>query len=60
MNHVVEFKGKCNVKDDVLSVNLQYIVEKNQTGYQLGAMLVDGVQQTEDERTSFLQTLENQ
>ena len=60
MDHVVEFKGKCNVKDDVLSVNLQYIVEKNQTGYQLGAMLVDGVQQTEDERTSFLQTLENQ
>ena len=60
MDHVVEFKGKCNVKDDVQSVNLQYIVEKNQTGYQLGAMLVDGVQQTEDERTSFLQTLENQ
>lgn len=60
MDHVVEFKGKCKVIDTVQTVNLQYIVEKNQTGYRLGAMLVDGVQQTEQERTSFLQTVENE
>ena len=59
-DHVVEFKGKCKVNNDVQSVNLQYIVEKNQSSHKLGAMLVDGVQQTEEQRTSFLQSLENQ
>ena len=60
LDHVVEFKGKCKVNNEVQSVNLQYIVEKNQSAHILGAMLVDGVQQTEEQRTSFLQSLENQ
>ena len=60
LDHVVEFKGKCEVNNKVQSVNLQYIVEKKQSSHKLGAMLVDGVQQTEEQRTSFLQSLENQ
>jgi hypothetical protein len=60
LDHVVEFKGKCKVNNEVQSVNLQYIVEKKQASHKLGAMLVDGVQQTEEQRTSFLHTLENE
>ena len=30
LDHVVEFKGKCKVNNEVQSVNLQYIVENNQ------------------------------
>ena len=30
MEHVVEFKGECEVEDKVQSVNLQYVVEKGQ------------------------------
>lgn len=57
MEHVVEFKGECKVEDSVQSVNLQYVVEKNQTSHHVGAMLVEGVQQTEEQREAFLNTL---
>lgn len=54
MEHVVEFKGDCNVEGKVQSVNLQYVVEKGQTDYRLGAMLVAGTQQSEEQRSAFL------
>lgn len=54
-NHnVVEFKGSCPVKGAVNDINLQFIVEDEQKGYQVGALLVDGVQQTEENRDQFL------
>ncbi|WP_339198822.1 glucosamine 6-phosphate synthetase [Solibacillus sp. FSL R5-0449] len=58
MEHVVEFKGKCKIDNKVQPVNLQYIVEKGQTDYRIGAMLVNGEQQSEDQRTEFLNTLQ--
>lgn len=57
MEHVVEFKGECKIDDQVQPINLQYVVEKDQTDYRLGAMLVDGKQQSEQQRTAFLNTL---
>ncbi|OBW55948.1 glucosamine 6-phosphate synthetase [Solibacillus silvestris] len=58
MEHVVEFKGKCNINNKVQPVNLQYVVEKGQTDYRMGAMLVDGEQQSEEQRTAFLDTIQ--
>ena len=57
MEHVVEFKGDCKVDDKVQAVNLQYVVEKGQADYRLGAMLVAGVQQSEEQRSAFLNTM---
>ncbi|WP_274309859.1 glucosamine 6-phosphate synthetase [Solibacillus daqui] len=57
MEHVVEFKGDCKVNDKVQSVNLQYVVEKGQANYRIGAMLVAGIQQTEEQRSAFLNTV---
>lgn len=58
MEHVVEFKGECEYENTVQPINLQYVVEKGQTDYRLGAMLVDGQQQTEEQRTNFLNLLQ--
>lgn len=54
-NHnVVEFKGSCPVDNQLNEVNLQFIVEEQQQGYQVGALLLNGVQQTEEQRDKFL------
>lgn len=54
-NHnVVEFKGSCEVDGNVSDVNLQFVVENEQTNYQVGALLLDGVQQSEAQRNEFL------
>ncbi|MGE7982222.1 glucosamine 6-phosphate synthetase [Solibacillus sp. NPDC093137] len=58
MEHVVEFKGKCKVDNKVQPVNLQYVVEKGQTDYRIGAMLVNGEQQSEEQRTEFLNIIQ--
>lgn len=58
MEHVVEFKGDCNVDGKVQSVNLQYVVEKGQADYRIGAMLVAGTQQSEEQRSTFLNTVQ--
>lgn len=58
MEHVVEFKGECNIDNKVQPVNLQYVVEKGQTDYRMGAMLVDGEQQSEEQRTAFLDIIQ--
>ncbi len=52
--NVVEFKGACPVDGKVNDVNLQFVVEDNQKGYQVGVLLLDGVQKTEEERDEFL------
>lgn len=54
MEHVVEFKGECQVDKQVQSINLQYVVEKGQTDYRIGAMLVSGEQQSDEQKTAFL------
>lgn len=58
MEHVVEFKGECKIDNNLQSVNLQYVVEKGQTDYRIGAMLVNGEQQSEEQRTLFLNTIQ--
>lgn len=57
MEHVVEFKGKCQVENDVQPVNLQYVVEKGKKTHHLGVLLVNSVQQTEEERTAFINSV---
>lgn len=56
--HVVEFKGKCPTeKSDTSEVNLQFIVEKKRDDFQVGAMLLNGEQQSEKMRDDFLSKL---
>lgn len=52
--HVVEFKGSCEVDGKISDVNLQYVVEDNQKDYQIGVLLVDGEQQSEQDRDEFI------
>ncbi|MFP3919597.1 glucosamine 6-phosphate synthetase [Lysinibacillus telephonicus] len=52
--NVVEFKGACPVEGKVNDINLQFVVEDDKTGYQVGVLLLDGVQQTEEDRDQFL------
>lgn len=57
-NHnVVEFKGACPFENKANDVNLQFVVENDQTGYQVGALLINGEQQTEEKRDEFLNTV---
>lgn len=55
--NVVEFKGVCQVGDNEQDINLQFVVEDDQTGYETGVMLLDGAQQTEEKRDEFLITI---
>lgn len=57
MERVVEFKGDCKVDDQLQAVNIQYVVEKDQANYRIGAMLVSGEQQSEEQKTAFLKTI---
>ncbi|MER1957100.1 MAG: glucosamine 6-phosphate synthetase [Solibacillus sp.] len=57
MEHVVEFKGDCQVDNKVQSINLQYVVEKGQADYRVGAMLVSGEQQSDEQKTAFLTSI---
>ncbi|MDN4495631.1 glucosamine 6-phosphate synthetase [Ureibacillus aquaedulcis] len=57
-NHnVVEFKGTCEVDDQNSNLNLQFVVEDEQKGYSMGVLLVDGKQQTEEQRNNILRLL---
>ncbi|TSI06713.1 glucosamine 6-phosphate synthetase [Lysinibacillus sp. BW-2-10] len=53
-HNVVEFKGECPVNGDANSVNLQFVVEDDQKGYKLGALLLNGEQQSAEQREDFL------
>ncbi|NLY79559.1 MAG: glucosamine 6-phosphate synthetase [Lysinibacillus sp.] len=53
--NVVEYIGACPVDGQELSnINLQFIVEKDQASFTVGAMLVDGEKQSTEERDAFL------
>lgn len=57
-NHnVVEFKGKCEVDNQESDVNLQFVVEDNQKGYDIGVLLLNGKQQTDEQRDGFLKLI---
>lgn len=54
-NHnVVEFKGTCEVDNQKSDVNLQFVVEDDQSSYEKGVLLLDGKQQTEEQRDEML------
>ncbi|ATP39740.1 glucosamine 6-phosphate synthetase [Solibacillus sp. R5-41] len=54
---VVEYKGKCTVEGKLEPVNVQFIVEKDKSSHLIGAMLVNSVQQTDEQRDAFIQTM---
>lgn len=57
-NHnVVEFKGKCDIDSQVNDVNLQFVVEDDQKGFETGVLLLDGKQQTKDQRDEVLKLI---
>lgn len=51
---VVEFKGTCPIKGEQQDVNLQFIVRDKGESFELGAMLVSGVQQSEEDRDQIV------
>lgn len=56
--HVVEFQGACPVHGQEKSkVNLQFVVKKDLTDFTVGAMLLEGQQQTPEQRDAFLNRL---
>ncbi|MGN7115302.1 hypothetical protein [Lysinibacillus odysseyi] len=56
---VVEYKGECPVKEATQPVNLQFLVEDNNS-YVIGVLLLNHVQQTPEERESFIQSVYEQ
>lgn len=52
--HVVEFKGTCPQNNELKTVNLQFVVENDQTGYELNVLLLDNIQQTSEQRDDYL------
>lgn len=57
-NHnVVEYKGTCEVNDQSGDVNLQFVVENDQKGYTLGVLLLNGKQQSDEQRNSMLKSI---
>lgn len=55
--NVVEYKGACPVDGKENKVNLQFVVEADQKEFQVGVLLLDGVQQTDEQRDEFLNTV---
>ncbi|MGM9950027.1 MAG: glucosamine 6-phosphate synthetase [Lysinibacillus sp.] len=54
---VVEFKGECPHGKAAQPVNLQFLVDEEGDDFVVGVLLVDHVQQTEEERTSYIHTV---
>lgn len=57
--NVVEFKGECPVDGNIQPVNLQFIVNDELTQYTVGVLLLNHVQQTDEEREAYIQTIYN-
>lgn len=55
--NVVEYKAACEMDDSESNVNLQFVVEEEQQDYQVGVLLVEGEQQSKDQREAFLTEL---
>ena len=58
--NVVEFKGECPVDGTIQPVNLQFIVNDEINEHTVGVLLFNHVQQTEEQRQAFIQTVYNQ
>ncbi len=56
---VVEFEGECPVNNKESKVNVQFLVNRDMTNVQYGAMLVDSKMQEEADRDKFLLALAN-
>ncbi|QDQ02684.1 glucosamine 6-phosphate synthetase [Lysinibacillus fusiformis] len=56
---VVEFEGDCPVNNKDSKVNVQFLVDRDMTNVQYGAMLVDSKMQEEADRDKFLLALVN-
>ncbi|WP_042473480.1 hypothetical protein [Bacillus ndiopicus] len=54
---VVEFKGKCMINNENQPINMQFLVGNKDSDYQLGALLINNLQQTTEERTKFIDYL---
>lgn len=57
--NVVEFKGDCPVEGTFQPVNLQFIVNDEINEHTVGVLLVNHVQQTDEQRQAFFQTVYN-
>ena len=55
--NVVEFKGDCPVEGTIQPVNLQFIVNDEINEHTVGVLLVNHVQQTDEQRQAFFQTV---
>ena len=57
-NHnVVEFKGTCDIDSKTSDVNLQFVVEEDQKDHETGVLLLNGKQQTADQRDELLKII---
>ena len=52
---VVEFKGECPLEDATQPVNLQFLVADENDAFNVGVLLLNHVQQTEQEREAYIQ-----
>lgn len=52
---VVEFKGECPLEDATQPVNLQFLVADENDDFNVGVLLLNHVQQTEQEREAYIQ-----
>lgn len=57
--NVVEFKGECPVDENIQPVNLQFIVDDELNQYTVGVLLLNHVQQTDEAREAYIQTVYN-
>ena len=58
--NVVEFKGECPVDGTIQPVNLQFIVNDDIDEHAVGVLLLNHVQQTDEQRQTYIQTVYNQ
>ncbi len=55
--HVVEFMGNCPSEKTLKKVNLQFIVNDHQDGFEVNVLLLDNVQQSQEQRDVFIRDL---
>lgn len=54
---VVEFEGDCKVADDKGQVNVQFLVDNEQTDLSVGAILLDSAQLSDEEKEKFIDSM---
>ena len=58
--NVVEFKGECSIEGTIQPVTFQFIVNDEINEHTVGVLLLNHVQQTDEQRQAFIQTVYNQ